>query len=149
MKLNLGCGNKRKDGWIGIDSTKTDATDIVRDLTRGLPFADSTADEILSDNVFEHIGPPEDFIFVLNECYRVLKPGGVLTAIVPDGRSQAAWQDPTHVRAFVPRSALYWNQDLQWAKLYGITANFDVSVDEYGHMGSEAFLKFTCVARPK
>ena len=149
MKLNLGCGNTRKEGWVGIDCVKTDATDIVRDLARGLPFADSTADEILADNVFEHIGPPADFIFVLNECYRVLKPGGTLTVIVPDGRSQGAWQDPTHVRAFVPRSALYWNQDLQWPKLYGITANFDVVPEQYGDMGTEAYIKFTCVARPK
>jgi hypothetical protein len=99
--------------------------------------------------VLEHIGPNEDFIFVLNEFYRVLKPCGVATIIVPDGRSQAAWQDPTHQRAFVPRSALYWNQDLPWPKLYGITANFDVRVEEYGDPQTEAFLKFTCRARPK
>ena len=74
--------------------------------------------------------------------YRVLKPGGTATIIVPDGRSQAAWQDPTHQRAFVPRSALYWNQDLQWPKLYGITADFDVELQEYGDPRTEAFLKF-------
>jgi len=148
-RLNVGCGNQRMPGWIGIDLVRTSATDIVRDLTRGLPFEDSSVDEILCDNVLEHIGPNEDFIFVLNELYRVLKPGGLATLIVPDGRSQAAWQDPTHQRAFVPRSALYWNQDLQWPKLYGITANFDVAIQEYGDRSGEAFLKFSCKARPK
>ena len=132
-----------------MDKVRTPATDIVRDLARGLPFEDSSVDEIYCDNVLEHIGPAEDFIFVLNEFYRVLKPGAVATIIVPDGRSQAAWQDPTHCRAFVPRSALYWNQDLQWPKLYGITANFDVTVEEYGDRSAEAFLKFTCRARGK
>jgi len=141
MKLNLGCGNQRIDGWIGIDKVQTSATDIVRDLRRGLPFSDSTVDEVICDNVLEHIG--------LNEIYRVLKPGGRATLIVPDARSQAAWQDPTHVRAFVPRSALYWNQDLPWPKLYGITANFDVKIGESGNRDAEAFLTFLCTARQK
>ena len=148
-RLNVGCGNQRRPGWTGIDIAPTEATDVVRDITRGLPYDDSSVDEILCDNVLEHIGPNDDFIFVLNEFYRVLKPGGLATIIVPDGRSQAAWQDPTHQRAFVPRSALYWNQDLPWPKLYGITANFDVRVEEYGDRQTEAFLKFTCRARAK
>ena len=146
--LNLGCGNVRKPPpWINIDKVKTAATDIVRDLTRGLPFEDQSVDEILCDNVLEHIGPEADFVFVLNELYRVLKPGCFCTIIVPHGFSQGAWQDPTHCRAFVPRSALYWNQDLQWPKLYGITADFDVSVEGYGDMANEAFLRFTCRSR--
>ena len=136
-------------GWIGIDMVATAATDIVRDITRGLPFDDSSVDEIYCDNVLEHIGPNDDFIFVLNEFYRVLKSGGRATIIVPDGRSQAAWQDPTHQRAFVPRSVLYWNQDLAWPGLYGITADFDVTVEEYGDPDTEAFLRFVCRARPK
>jgi len=148
-KLNVGCGHQKMAGWIGIDCARTAATGIVRDITRGLPFDDSSIDEIYCDNVLEHIGPNDDFLFVLNEFYRVLKPGGLATIIVPDGRSQAAWQDPTHQRAFVPRSALYWNQDLPWPKLYGITANFDVEVQAYGDMQTEAFLKFVCRARPK
>ena len=146
-RINVGCGNQKMPGWIGIDAVRTPAVDIVRDLRRGLPFEDSSIDEIYCDNVLEHIGPAEDFIFVLNEFYRVLKPGARATIIVPDGRSQAAWQDPTHQRAFVPRSALYWNQDLQWPKLYGITADFDVKVEAYGDPNAEAFLKFTCRAR--
>ena len=148
-RLNVGCGNQKMPGWLGIDRVRTEAADIVRDITRGLPFADSSVAEIYCDNVLEHIGPSEDFVFVLNEFYRVLKPDGIATIIVPDGRSQAAWQDPTHQRAFVPRSALYWNQDLQWPKLYGITADFDVELQEYGDPETEAFLKFVCKARPK
>jgi len=148
-RINVGCGNQKMPGWIGIDRVPTAAVDLVRDLARGLPFEDSSVDEIYCDNVLEHIGPNEDFIFVLNEFYRVLKSGGIATLIVPDGRSQAAWQDPTHQRAFVPRSALYWNQDLQWPKLYGITADFDVAIQEYGDRNTEAFLKFICTARPK
>ncbi|MBI1354547.1 MAG: methyltransferase domain-containing protein [Acidobacteria bacterium] len=148
-RLNIGCGNQVRDGWIGIDKVATPAAHIVRDITRGLPFDDASVDEIYCDNVLEHIGPSEDFIFVLNEFYRVLKPGAVATIIVPDARSQAGWQDPTHERAFVPRSALYWNQDRQWPKLYGITANFDVAIEEYGNPDAEAFLKFVCTARPR
>jgi ubiquinone/menaquinone biosynthesis C-methylase UbiE len=149
VRLNLGCGNHRLAGWINMDMVCTPAVDVVRDITRGLPFEDSSVDEILVDNVLEHIGPEQDFVFVLNELYRVLKPGALLNVIVPDARSQAGWQDPTHKRSFVPRSVLYWNQDLEWAGLYGITANFDVTVFSFGDMETEAFLRFECRARKK
>src|SRR5437868_4749603 len=66
-RLNVGCGNQRMEGWIGIDLVATEATDVVRDIRRGLPFDDDSVEEILCDNVLEHIGPPEDFIFILNE----------------------------------------------------------------------------------
>lgn len=147
-KLNIGCGNQRIDGWIGVDKTGTPATDLILDIAREIfPFESGSIDEILADNVLEHIGPPEHFIHVLNEFYRVLrKPGGVATIIVPDARSQAAWQDPTHVRAFVPNSALYWNQDLQWAKLYGINANFNVRTTQE-IIDDSTFLTFRCIAR--
>lgn len=148
LRLNVGCGDDRIAGWVGIDKRMTEACDIVCDIGRErLPFTDGEVDEILADNVLEHIGPPEEFIHALNEFYRVLcKPGGRLTIIVPDGRSEAAWQDPTHVRAFVPRSALYWNQDSRWAKGYGITADFDV-VHRCYREWSEDYIRFTCVAR--
>ena len=55
MKLNLGCGNKRKAGFLGVDSFQGEAVDISADITGKLPFDDSAIDEILMDNVIEHI----------------------------------------------------------------------------------------------
>lgn len=46
MKLNLGCGNKRKEGYLGVDKYPCDAVDKIADLNEKLPFDDSVAVEI-------------------------------------------------------------------------------------------------------
>ena len=42
MKLNLGCGNKRKDGFLGVDFAPCEAVDVTADLTGELPFDDGS-----------------------------------------------------------------------------------------------------------
>lgn len=149
MKLNLGCGHKLLDGWINLDACDF-GQEVVRDVTRGLPFSDDTFDEILADNLLEHIPPGDDSVFVMNEIYRVCRPGAKVTIIVPHALSQGAHQDPTHCNYFVPRSALYWNLDLPWPKMYGSTANFDVDkITVYGDPETEAFIRFELKARAK
>lgn len=86
-KLNLGCGYSRMppaDGWVNIDIDSRFKPDIVRDLTRGLPFEDQTCDRILASHVLEHF-VPADVIFLLQECQRVLIPEGYLEIVVPLG----------------------------------------------------------------
>ena len=54
-KLNLGCGYNKKDGWINIDNDETVNPDIVRDLTRGLPFDDNSFDTVICTHTIEHV----------------------------------------------------------------------------------------------
>ena len=77
-RLNLGCGDIRMEGFIGIDQYPSPATDIVRDLEKGLPFCDNSVAEIRVDSILEHI---KDLQFFLNECWRVLHPEGILKGI--------------------------------------------------------------------
>ena len=83
LKIELGSGdeNHRREGYIHLDINNT-GQDCVWDITNGLPFKDSSAEEIYASHTFEHI-ERKDLIGVLNECWRVLKPGGVLWVIVP------------------------------------------------------------------
>lgn len=53
------------------------------DVTKGLTFKDSTVDCIYTNNMLEHL-TEEEFMFVLNDCYRVLKEGGIFRLVVPD-----------------------------------------------------------------
>lgn len=53
------------------------------DVTKGLLFKDSTVDCIYTNNMLEHL-TEEDFMFVIKDCYRVLKKGGILRLVVPD-----------------------------------------------------------------
>ena len=86
-KLNLGCGFSRMppvDGWVNIDIDVRFNPDIVRDLSRGLPFENGTCDKVLASHIIEHF-VPADVIFLIQECQRVLVPGGILMITVPLG----------------------------------------------------------------
>jgi predicted SAM-dependent methyltransferase len=58
-------------------------SDLRWDLTRKLPFADGSADAVFLEHVLEHF-PLGTVLEMLAECRRVLAPGGILRAGVPD-----------------------------------------------------------------
>ena len=94
MKINLGCGNKSKEGFVGVDAFECDAVDIIADITEVLPFEDGSVDEVWMDNVIEHI---RDLPALFKELQRVCKTGSRITMITPHFASIASWRDPTHV----------------------------------------------------
>jgi predicted SAM-dependent methyltransferase len=139
VKLNLGSGERPKEGFINIDINPEHAPDIVRDLCRGIPFSDSTADEIHAFDFFEHLPKPADYIFVMNECHRVLEPGGLLTLEVPHMVTRPDWAlgAPTHVRYFCRHSFDYFQdkheQYIHNGRGYGILPwNVQVSEKMFG-----------------
>ena len=81
IKLNLGSGDKRVDGYINVDIENPNA-DIHWDV-RKLPLNDNKVDEILAVHLFEHF-KPEESIDILKEWYRLLKPYGKLILEMPD-----------------------------------------------------------------
>ena len=82
--VELGAGDKKgKDGWITIDWTKN--CDIFWDLRKGIPFPNESVSGIYSSHFFEHLTFKEGQVF-LDECLRVLKPGGAFSICVPDAR---------------------------------------------------------------
>lgn len=81
MRLNLGCGDDRRDGWVNVDF-RSEVADVVCDVT-GLPFEDETADEVLASDIAEHF-PRQRLPDVFAEWRRVLLPGGTLTLRVPN-----------------------------------------------------------------
>lgn len=91
MKLNLGCGRKRLEGYVNVDIMKSPQADKVMDLSKRWGFKDSSADEIFMDNVIEHL----DFYHTIREARRVLKKGGLLKLIVPHYKSPSAYM-PQH-----------------------------------------------------
>lgn len=82
LKLNLGCGNVYLNGWINIDCDSKKA-DLNMDLRNPLPYQDNTIDFIYSEHVIEHFTVKEG-LALLKECYRVLKPGGIIRIATPD-----------------------------------------------------------------
>lgn len=83
MKLHLGCGTKRLEGWINIDSVAACGPDLLHDISRPLPYDDLTVDEVLAEDLLEHFDKYLRFV-VFYEWVRVLKVGGKMTLQVPD-----------------------------------------------------------------
>lgn len=67
-----------------------------------LPFPTGSIESIVTHHCFEHIGP--GFIRLMDECHRVLCPGGPLRIIVPLFPSHTAISDPDHIRYFTPET---------------------------------------------
>ena len=101
MKLDLGCGPYKKQGYIGVDKFPYPNVDCICDIDKGLPqFKDNSVDEIYTSHFLEHT---QNFEFVMEEIWRVMKPHGILEVIVPHWASAGAHSD-LHVRFFGYRS---------------------------------------------
>jgi len=101
LKINIGAGLSGAAGWFNIDNSPTVLIsriplarkllktprwpkDIRRfDVRKGLPFPDQSAIYIYSSHTFEHFTWAESVV-VAKECFRVLRPGGVVRIVVPD-----------------------------------------------------------------
>lgn len=78
--LELGSGNKR-EGWLTLDLNF--GADIIRDVTKGLPFPDNSVEKVYCSHFLEHFYH-HDLINLLTEVKRILKPGGSFFVVVPD-----------------------------------------------------------------
>lgn len=148
-KIDLACGNNKREGFWGVDEVDTDAADQVVDLeVFPWPWADGTIESFHSSHYCEHTpmyreDGQDGLIAFMNEAYRCLrkpvgKPGddgyvegGSMTIIHPYAMSTRAFQDPTH-RRFIPEATWYYFSE-DWRKSQGldhypITADFDVVV---------------------
>lgn len=81
VKLNVGAGGERKDGYLSLDMRR-DVSDIVASAER-LPVADASVDEIFASDLLEHF-PASKTQGVLAEWHRALRPGGRLFVRVPN-----------------------------------------------------------------
>lgn len=117
VKLDLGCGSHKRAGFIGIDKCALPGVDHVRDVREKMPFKDVSVDYIVADNIMEHIGA--HFVRVMNDCHRMLRPGGRMLVVTPGTHTPAAWSDPTHVRFFTPETWDYFDGANERHKDYG------------------------------
>lgn len=93
LKLEIGSGPVAgRDGWVTLDLVA--GADVYWDLQRGLPFPDGSATLIYSSHTLEHFAY-RDLMALLRECRRVLRPGGEISACVPNaGLYLRAYTDP-------------------------------------------------------
>jgi SAM-dependent methyltransferase len=92
-RLNLGCGDDILDGFVNVDIAPLPGVDLVHDLSDlPLPFEDESVSEIVCRDVLEHL----DYVPVLRDLHRILRPAGTIWISVPHYSSRSAFSDPTH-----------------------------------------------------
>lgn len=155
LRLDLGCGQNCKEGFEGVDLNAAEAKHKWDLFKFPWPVVDQSVDELHASHLLEHIPAREvevidlrdpdvgedrikfvgqDMLFAfMDECYRILKTDAWMTAIVPSGRSNRAFWDPTHRRFFMQETFLYFARD--WRKInkldhYRVSCNFAC---EIGH----------------
>ena len=83
MKLHLGCGNKKLEGFINIDIREDVNPDAIDDIANLNTYTQNSIDLIYVCHVLEHFGRHE-YLDVLKKWYSILKLGGTLRLSVPD-----------------------------------------------------------------
>jgi predicted SAM-dependent methyltransferase len=81
--LNLGCGQRFHPNWTNIDFSSTSLFIIAHNLTQGIPQPDGTFDVVYHSHLLEHFSKNQAKAFI-QECSRVLKPGGTIRVAIPD-----------------------------------------------------------------
>lgn len=119
VRIDIGCGKNKKEGFKGLDRRKFDGVDIVHDVTDyPWPFKTSSVDEVHCSHFLEHLNHSSESpqrVQFMNELFRVLKPGGKATIITPHWCSNRAYGDFTH--ADKPVSEMFYNYlDREWRK---------------------------------
>jgi len=81
--LNLGCGSRFHPDWVNLDKKSNDLTVQIHDLRNGIPYPEQTFDVVYHSHLLEHF-PKHKALTFMNECYRVLKPEGIIRVATPD-----------------------------------------------------------------
>jgi predicted SAM-dependent methyltransferase len=87
LRLHLGSAASVKQGWVNVDLAGH-PTELAWNLLRPLPFPSGTADAVFHEHVLEHFSL-SDGLRLIDDCFRVLRPGGVLRIGVPDAGAYA------------------------------------------------------------
>lgn len=91
--LDLGCGQGKADGFIGIDQELYPNVDIRTDISKGIPFNDSSVSVIRANHFIEHL---PDFEKIIGEIARVLMDGGTCIMTMPSTDGAGAYAHPDH-----------------------------------------------------
>jgi hypothetical protein len=106
LKLDLGCGKRKKEGFIGVDQHAFEGVDQVVNLKGPWPWGNGSVEEIHMSHCLEHFNGNER-VHIFNEMYRVMRIGAKATIMTPYWCSNRAYGDFTH--QWPPVSEMLYN----------------------------------------
>jgi SAM-dependent methyltransferase len=110
-KLDLGCGQAKMPGSIGVDRIPLPGVDVLYDLNLfPYPFPHASFDYIRLWHVVEHL---DSIVQTIEEVYRLARPGAVIDIVTPHFTDVSSWQDPTHYWHLSTRSFDLFGGDLE------------------------------------
>jgi len=115
-KLNLGCGESYKQGYVNVDFHEHVKQDIVHDLNvLPYPFKDNEFDMIEASHILEHLDKP---LFIMKEFHRILKAGGELHIKVP--HCSRGFTHSEHKAGFDVTFPYYFDHNFSKSGYYGV-----------------------------
>jgi hypothetical protein len=121
LKLNLGSGAKRIEGFLNVDYSEECKPDVVMDLEE-VPwqFEDNSVSHIVMSHVMEHLGQtPQRFIAIIKELYRICENQALIDITEPHPSHDFYVSDPTHTRPITPLLLTLFDRELnlQWREV--------------------------------
>ncbi len=112
MKLNLGCGFNRVDGFVNVDNEPLCNPDVLHDLEQTpWPLPSDHFDTVLASHVLEHLGQTTaSWMNIIKELFRVCSDQAQIEVHVPHPRHDNFLHDPTHVRPVTPIGLAMFDQ---------------------------------------
>jgi len=108
LKIDLGCGDNKQSGYVGIDKRPLPGVDKVYDLENGIPYPDNTVGVVRAYHSLEHLSNP---IKIMAEIHRVLRDGGVLEFEIPSTKGEGADANPSHLSRWNKSSFAFYTDD--------------------------------------
>ena len=113
MKLNLGCGNKKRKGYLNCDISEEVHPDKIIDLRKRLPFKEDSIEEVYLSHILEHFLEP---LRILKEIYRVCENSAKVIIRVPFFSHESAFSmlDHKHFFSWTSFDALEKGHKCHW-----------------------------------
>jgi SAM-dependent methyltransferase len=124
--LNLGCGSDIRPSsermtWVNLDIAALPGVGVVHDIEQApWPLEDASFDHVRCEMILEHM----EYVPVIREIHRILKPGGSVFIVVPHFTSRNNFIDPTHKKLFSIRTFEFFTKNNAYGRDYYFDFHF-------------------------